>query len=99
MGLGLRVRCLAQGHLDTQLGGAWDRTSDLSVTTQPALPPEPHAAPHGIVLDPIASVDLLSLSRDDVVFLGEHLGADLPDVLHTGDDQHGAIHNHSTLLT
>ena len=34
------VRCLAQGHLDTQLGGAWDRTSNLPVTSQPALPPE-----------------------------------------------------------
>ena len=35
-----RVRCLAQGHLDTQLGGSMDRTSDLAVTSQPALPPE-----------------------------------------------------------
>ena len=33
-------RRLAQGHLDTQLGGAGDRTSDLPVTRQPALPPE-----------------------------------------------------------
>ena len=38
------VRGFAQGHLDTQLGGAGDRTSDLPVTSQPALPPEPHGA-------------------------------------------------------
>ncbi|CAL8397602.1 unnamed protein product [Arctogadus glacialis] len=30
--------------LDTELGGAGDRTSDLPVTSQPALPPEPHAS-------------------------------------------------------
>ena len=37
------VRCLAQGHLDTQLGGAGDRTSNLPVNSQPTLPPESHA--------------------------------------------------------
>lgn len=26
---------------------------------------------------------------------GEHLGADFPDILHIGDDQHSAIYNHS----
>jgi len=26
---------------------------------------------------------------------GEHLGADLPDILHIGDDKFSAIHNHS----
>ena len=36
--LTVRVRCLAQGHLDTQLGGAGDRTNNLQVTSQPALP-------------------------------------------------------------
>ena len=40
----VRVRCLAQGHLDTLLGGARDQTSNLPVTSQRALPPEPHAA-------------------------------------------------------
>ena len=40
----LTVRCLAQGQLDIQLGGAGDRTSNLPVTSRPALPPEPHAA-------------------------------------------------------
>ena len=35
----VRGRRLAQGHLNTQLGGAGDRTSDLPVTSQPALPP------------------------------------------------------------
>ena len=34
------VRCLAQGHLDTELGGAGDRTSNLLVARPPALPPE-----------------------------------------------------------
>ena len=34
---------LAQGHLDTQLGGAGDRTSNLPVTSQSALSPDPHA--------------------------------------------------------
>ena len=28
-------RCLAQGHLSTQLGGDGDRTSDLAVTSHP----------------------------------------------------------------
>ena len=36
---------LAQGHLGTQLGGAGARTSNLPVTSQPALNPEPNAAP------------------------------------------------------
>ena len=36
----VRVRCLFQGHLDTKVGGAEDRTSNLSVTGPPALPPE-----------------------------------------------------------
>ena len=40
----VRVRRLAQGHLDTPLGGAGDRTSELQVTIRPALPPVPHAA-------------------------------------------------------
>ena len=40
----IRVRRLAQGHPDTLLGGAGDRTSNLLVTSPPALPPEPHAA-------------------------------------------------------
>ena len=38
------MRCLLQGHLDTLLGGVWDQTSKLPVTSQPSLPPEPHAA-------------------------------------------------------
>ena len=38
----VRVRCLAQGYLGT-LEGARDRTSNLSATSQPALPPEPLA--------------------------------------------------------
>ena len=44
--LAVRLNCLAQGHLDTQsrLGGSGDQTSNLPVTSQPALPPEPHAA-------------------------------------------------------
>ena len=34
------VRHHAQGHLDTPLGGAGDRTSNITVTSQPTLPPE-----------------------------------------------------------
>ena len=30
----VRVRCLAEGHLDTRLGGAGDRNSNLPVTSQ-----------------------------------------------------------------
>ena len=41
----VRVRRLAQGHIDTPPGGAGDRTSNPPVPSQPALPPEPHAAP------------------------------------------------------
>ena len=36
------MRCLTQGHLHTQLGGAGDRTSNLLVTGRPSLP-EPNA--------------------------------------------------------
>ena len=36
----IRVRRLAQGHHDTQLEGAGDRTSNLAVTNQPAITPE-----------------------------------------------------------
>ena len=36
----IRVRRLAQQHLDTRLGGAGDRTSNLLVTSHPALPTE-----------------------------------------------------------
>ena len=38
--LAVTVWCLAHGHLDTQLEGAGDWTSNLPVTSQPALPPE-----------------------------------------------------------
>ena len=39
-------RCLVLGHLDIlTLGGAGDRTGNLPVTSRPALPPQPHAAP------------------------------------------------------
>ena len=34
------MRCLVQGHLDTRLGAAGDRTSNLQITSQPAPPPE-----------------------------------------------------------
>ena len=41
----VRVRsCLAQEHVETQLGGAGDRTSYLSITSQPALASETRAA-------------------------------------------------------
>ena len=43
------VRRLAQGQLDPQLGGAGYQTSNLLVTSQPALPPEPYAA-HSVLL-------------------------------------------------
>ena len=33
----VRVRRLAQGHLDSQLGGAGDQTSNLPVTSQPKM--------------------------------------------------------------
>ena len=36
----VRVRHFAQGHLNIQLGGAGDRTSNLPATSQPALPPQ-----------------------------------------------------------
>ena len=40
----VRVRCLAQGQLNTQLGRAGNRTGNLPVFSQPALPPKPYAA-------------------------------------------------------
>ena len=36
----VRVKCLAQGHNDTQLGGAGDRTSHPIGFKRTALPPE-----------------------------------------------------------
>ena len=36
----IRVRRLAQGHHHTLLGGAGDRTSNLAVASEPALPTE-----------------------------------------------------------
>ena len=43
----VRVRCLAQGHLDTHtLGGAGYQTSNLPVKSQPALPPGYVRVPH-----------------------------------------------------
>ena len=36
----VRVGFLAQGELNTQLGGAGDQTSDRPITSQPALPAE-----------------------------------------------------------
>ena len=45
-----RVRHLAQAHLNTQLGGAGDQTSNLPVTSQPALPPETNAAPRRLIV-------------------------------------------------
>ena len=36
----VRVRGLARAQRDTQLGDAGDRTSNLQLTSQPALPPE-----------------------------------------------------------
>ena len=41
----VRVRCLAQGHLNTVGRAGGDQTFKLPVTSQPTLPPEPHAAP------------------------------------------------------
>ena len=48
------MRCLAQGHLDAQLGGAGDGTINLLVKSEPALPHEVHA--------PSISIDLLVLT-------------------------------------
>ena len=36
----VRVKCFAQGHINTQLGGAGDRTSNLSGYKITARPPE-----------------------------------------------------------
>ena len=44
----VRARRLAQAHLHTQLVGAGDRTSNLPVTSQPAVPPERDAVPCGL---------------------------------------------------
>lgn len=36
-----RVQYLAQGHLDTQTGGAGDQTTNLLISGRTAVPPEP----------------------------------------------------------
>ena len=43
------MRCLAQGHLDTQLGGAGARTSNLPVTTHQVDTLESHIYLHSAV--------------------------------------------------
>ena len=43
------MRCLALGYLNTQLGGAGERTSNPPVTSRPALPPDPHAVVFSLV--------------------------------------------------
>ena len=40
----VRARRLAQGHLHTRLGGVWERTSNLPVTSQATLPPGPRTS-------------------------------------------------------
>ena len=67
----LRVRCHAQGHLDTQLGGPRDRTSHLPVTGQLAVPPilSRVGAPRvggggvGVVLRSVIGTDVTSKGR------------------------------------
>ena len=60
-------------HLDTLLGGPGDRTSNLPVTSQPALPPKP---PTGLYY--IAGVSMISLDRSvyqpylSIIRLGRH---------------------------
>ena len=54
----VRVRCLAQGHLDTHLGGAGTELAPFPVTRQPALPPEPNAAPYQSLPPPGARLTL-----------------------------------------
>ena len=63
------MRCLAQGHLDTQLGGSGDRTSSLVVTSQPDLspeaPPEWFIKPFFKELQPLKEKVDVCLSFDD----------------------------------
>ena len=69
----IKVRCLAQGHLDTRQGGAGDPTFWLPAN--PALPPEPHAATCGTTLKVSAKqihvgenhLDTKHCQSDDVV--------------------------------
>ena len=65
----VRVRCLAQGHLDSQLGAAGDRTNNLPVTGQPTLPPEPHAAPK-VQLQPSEGLNLLQQMQLKALWIG-----------------------------
>ena len=63
----VRGRCLTQGHLDTKLGGAGDQTSNLPVTSQPALPPEPHAAQEAALPPENTLVLVLSKARQKML--------------------------------
>ena len=56
----VRVRLLAQGHLNTLIGGNGVRPSNLTVTSQPALPPEPATLPLMSTTLPIQGKMLLS---------------------------------------
>ena len=55
--------CLAQGHPDTQLGGARDRTSNLLVTSQPVLPPEPHASDNRLYIRDYTTACMASILK------------------------------------
>ena len=54
------MRLLAQGHLNTLIGGNGVRPSNLTVTSQPALPPEPATLPLMSTTLPIQGKMLLS---------------------------------------
>ena len=64
----VRMWGLAQEHLDTHLGGAGDRTKNLLVTSQPALPPEPHAATCSMCCCLKANPCLTQVSCHDILF-------------------------------
>ena len=67
----VRGRRLAQWHLDTPLGRAGDGTSNPPVTSQPAPPSEPHAAPLGLRCDSLPAV---GTDLDESATLLGHLG-------------------------
>jgi hypothetical protein len=72
-----RMRCLAQEHLDTHLGGAGDLTSNLAVTSQPALPHEqlpPPMIPRSL---PLLLASRLSLPLHSKLSLPQHNRAEV----------------------
>ena len=83
--------CLSQRHLDTQQGGAGVRTSNLPVSSQPTLPPEPHATYTYVFWGSYGSATYLDFGQkavEDTHAQGEGLWEKVEQATHLSQPQH-----------